>query len=333
MESYRMVRGAMGTCLRRIGSEYLRVLALCFVSISLSVSMAQEQMGNESENEAKQRIVDYVSKVMRYSQAVPQEKVYMHFDNTGYFEGDSIWFKAYVTRADRGRATDLSRVLYVELVNPSGDVIKTGKYYIDDKGQARGNVMVDSIFGTGFYEVRAYTRYMTNWGVNAVFSRVFPIFKKPKEEGDYSDLSIDSRLYQERDPNNRDRQDSLYLKAVQQGIYTNNQAKTISVQFYPEGGDMVLGKKSRVAMLAVSDNGMPFAGKGVVVNEQGDVLASVQTDTLGRGDFFVIPDGATLSLKMANVNGKEQRFPLPSPKSDGCVLTLDVVSDSMLATL
>ena len=36
-----------------------------------------------------------------------QQKVYLHLDNTGYFENETMWFKAYVTRTDNGRGTDL----------------------------------------------------------------------------------------------------------------------------------------------------------------------------------------------------------------------------------
>ena len=223
-----------------IFSRVMAVSLLCCYSLMLVAQDADEVSLADAQTKG---IISYVQHVMGFNRAVPQEKVYMHFDNTGYFEGETIWFKAYVTRADNGRPTDLSKVLYVELLNPSGDLIKTQKYYIDEQGQTHGDIKVDSLFGTGFYEVRAYTRYMTNWGVNAVFSRVFPVFKKPAEEGNYEDLTIDTRLYQERNPNNRDQQDSLYMKAVKEGIYSNNTAKTVSVQFYPEGGDMVQGKK------------------------------------------------------------------------------------------
>ena len=85
-----------------------------------------------------------------------------------------MWFKAYVIKTDNGTPTNLSKVLYVELLNPSGDVIKTRKYPIDEKGEAHGDLKLDTLLGTGFYEVRAYTRYMTNWGVNAIFSREIP---------------------------------------------------------------------------------------------------------------------------------------------------------------
>ena len=313
-----------------IFSRVMAVSLLCCYSLMLVAQDADEVSLADAQTKG---IISYVQHVMGFNRAVPQEKVYMHFDNTGYFEGETIWFKAYVTRADNGRPTDLSKVLYVELLNPSGDLIKTQKYYIDEQGQTHGDIKVDSLFGTGFYEVRAYTRYMTNWGVNAVFSRVFPVFKKPVEEGNYEDLTIDTRLYQERNPNNREQQDSLYMKAVKEGIYSNNTAKTVSVQFYPEGGDMVQGKKCHVAMLAVTDDGRPYQGQAFVVNQQGEVLASVQTDTLGRGEFTVVPDASGLAMKMMNARGKEQQFNLPTARREGCTVTLDVISDEMLATL
>ena len=282
-------------------------------------------------------IKDYIQKAMNFNKVVPQEKVYLHFDNTGYFENETLWFKAYVTRTDNGKPTDLSKVLYVELLDPSGDVLETQKYPIDSLGQSHGEMKLDTLFGSGFYEVRAYTRYMTNWGVNAVFSRVFPIFNAPAEEGKYDDLTIKTRLYKHRDPNNRDRSDSLYLNAIDEGIHSNDLLKTVSVQFYPEGGHLVRGKKSRVALLAVDDNGNPYSGEGFVLNEAGDVLASVHTDSLGRGLFNVTPDGSPLSFQMRNLEKSDrkafQNFSLPEAREEGCALSLDAVSDSMSATL
>jgi hypothetical protein len=139
---------------------------------------------------------------MLFSKYYPQEKVYLHLDNTGYFKGETIWFKAYVTRCDNGHTTDLSKVLYVELLNPSGDVVKTRKLKIED-GQAYGDIKVDNIMVTGFYEIRAYTRYMTNWGSNACYSRVLPIFKEPRKEGDYSNPTLDKFSYNKRLHDNR----------------------------------------------------------------------------------------------------------------------------------
>ena len=290
-----------------------------------------------AQSDETSRILSYIQKAMNFNKVVPQEKVYLHFDNMGYFENETLWFKAYVTRTYDGHASDLSKVLYVELLNPTGDVLQTLKYPIDSLGQSHGEMKLDTILGSGLYEVRAYTRYMTNWGTNAVFSRVIPIFKTPKTEGDYSDLTIATIPYHNRLPNRRDPLDSLYVRAVSEEIYTESLAKTVSVQFYPEGGDLVVGKKCRVAMLAVDDNGHPYDGEGFLMNEKGDVLASIKTDTLGRGLFEVVPDTGRLSLQMRNLQKKEkyqvQFFNLPEAKRDGCALHVDAVNENMLATL
>ena len=164
---------------------------LLFLSLCLSVSTnAQETFQASDEVKDAVSIFSYINKAMLFNQKVPQEKVYLHFDNTSYFEGETMWFKAYVMRTDSCRLSDLSRVLYVELLNPTGDVIKKRKYKIDGDGLAHGDIQLDTIYGSGFYEVRAYTRYMTNWGVNACFSRVFPVYEPVIAEGAYDNPVI-----------------------------------------------------------------------------------------------------------------------------------------------
>lgn len=304
------------------------LVALLFLSVS---SICAQQIGNEAP------IMSYLREAMHFNRAIPQEKVYLHLDNTGYFENETVWFKAYLVRTDRSSPSDLSKVLYVELLNMSGDVIKTTKWPVDSLGQSRGDLKLDSLLGSGFYEIRAYTRYMTNWGPLACYSRVIPVFKKPSEEGNYSDLSIRPRLYKHRDPNNRDRSDSLHAKAMDEGLSSSEMLKTISVQFFPEGGKLVEGKKSRVALMAADDNGYPYQSEGFVVNGNGDVLALVNTDSLGRGVFEVTSDGSPLSMQMRNRKSGESRsvqiFPLPPAEKEGCVLTLDAVSDDMLVSV
>ena len=311
-----------------VNKRTLLLVALLFLSVS---SICAQQIGNEAP------IMSYLREAMHFNRAIPQEKVYLHLDNTGYFENETVWFKAYLVRTDRSSPSDLSKVLYVELINMSGDVIKTTKWPVDSLGQSRGDLKLDSLLGSGFYEIRAYTRYMTSWGPLACYSRVIPVFKKPSEEGNYSDLSIRPRLYKHRDPNNRDRSDSLHAKAMDEGLSSSEMLKTISVQFFPEGGKLVEGKKSRVALMAADDNGYPYQSEGFVVNGNGDVLALVNTDSLGRGVFEVTPDGSPLSMQMRNRKSGESRsvqiFPLPPAEKEGCVLTLDAVSDDMLVSV
>ena len=109
-----------------------------------------------------------MTRVVSTTRRMVQEKVYLHFDNTGYFMGEKMWFTAYVVRADGHRPGVRSRVLYVELLNPSGDVVQRRKLKIDGRGHAHGDLSLDSLYGAGFYEVRAFTRYMSNWGARRV---------------------------------------------------------------------------------------------------------------------------------------------------------------------
>lgn len=319
-----------------------RFIILAMLLSVFSLASAQENKKGKKEqteyaqpkNNETTGILSYIQNAMQFNVTVPQEKVYLHFDNTGYFEGETIWFKAYVMRADNQAISQMSKVLYVELLNPSGDVIQSQKLPIDENGQALGNIQLEKLFFSGFYEVRAYTRYMTNWGVNACFSRVFPVYQAPKEEGNFKNPTIvRSVLYRHRDPNLRDSQDSLYYKAVSDGIHTNLLNKTITAKFYPEGGDLILGKKCHVAVLTVDDNGKYYQGTGWVMNERGDILAKVETDSLGRGAFDVIPDGSRLTMQIRNLKDKPQHFDLPTPKAEGCALHIDMMQNDIVARL
>ena len=126
-----------------------------------------------------QSSVDSVAyRAMQLGNVMQQERVYLHFDNTAYYLGETMWFKAYVSFGTNNRPSTLSKVLYVELVAPEGYVVETKKYKLDGNGCCHGDFDLKPLLLSGYYEVRAYTRYMLNWGKDAVFSRVFPIFDK-----------------------------------------------------------------------------------------------------------------------------------------------------------
>ena len=133
----------------------------------------------------------HILKAAQWNRLYPQEKVYLHLDNTAYFLGETIWMKAYVTRSDTENRSNISRVLYVELISPRGFVVERRKLQVTD-GLAWGDIkLTKRILKAGYYEIRAYTRYMTNWGKRNFFSRVFPVFDKPRAEGDYSRMSLE----------------------------------------------------------------------------------------------------------------------------------------------
>ena len=236
------------------------------------------------------RLRGYMRNVEAFNALFPQEKVYLHLDNTGYFAGETIWFKAYVVRADKTVATDISRVLYVELVHSSGEVLKSCKVRIEN-GQASGCLKLDDAFLlSGFYEIRAYTRYMANWDYRGVFSRVIPVFREPEKRGDYGQKKIDLFSYKLRLPNYRE-QDSTFEEGI-------------GIKFYPEGGKAVRGLPCRMAFRVSEADGTPVDTVVYLMDGEGKVEDTLATVREGCGVFRYLPDGREL-ISVAELAARE----------------------------
>lgn len=118
---------------------------------------------------------------------IQQEMIYLHLDNTSYYRGDRIFFACYLVTSGQLKPSNLSQTVYVELLNPNGKIIDRCVLKSED-GRCNGSLLVDETpFYSGYYEIRAYTRYMLNFGSEAIYSRVLPVFATPAKEGDWAD--------------------------------------------------------------------------------------------------------------------------------------------------
>ena len=273
-----------------------------------------------------EQIVGRMNHVALFQKTYPQEKAYLHFDNTGYFEDERMYFKCYVTRSDNGKPSNISKVMYVDLVNPSGNVVKRRKLRLEN-GEAHGDILLDSIYTTGFFEVRAYTRYMLNFGDDACFSRVFPVFNKPSVDGDYRNPQIDQLSYHQRLPERFFETDSIAtLDPVQQ---KKRKSRGYTVSVYPEGGKLVRGLYSRVAFTVSDEEHRPVSLAGEVDDAEGNMLAIVVSDSTGRGIFDIIPTGGPLTMVLTTPDTKKLEFEMPDVLDEGLVLTVDPISDDV----
>ena len=239
-------------------------------------------------------MADWVKAYNRFGKYNPQEKVYLHFDNTGYYLGETMWFAAYVVTAPQLRPTEMSKVLYVELLTPEGLIVETKKLKIEEGRGHNGFELSPAQLSPGFYEVRAYTRVMLNWE-ETYFSRVFPIFNKPENEGDY-------QMRMTRIP--KSRRYPEYRKP-------SEKRNDVNLSFYPEGGEMVEGLPGRVAFKAVDDEGRSVAVSGTVYDSDERPVATLETRHQGMGSFTLTPDGKTY------------RYTLPEAKAAGYTLGVD----------
>src|SRR5574344_59285 len=252
------------------------------------------------------------------SNRLVQEKAYVHLDNTCYFIGETIWYKAYVMRADNLKFTDMSRILYVELLSPDGVVVERQQLIVSPNGYGYGDFALKDSLYSGFYEIRAYTRWMLNFNVtehpyarkdreaffnfqmakdyfrqyDALYSRVIPVYSKP-------DTAYDVR------PKRRDERPKQRLEQLP--------ADNLQVKFYPEGGHLISGMPARIAFEVTNRQGMDVNIAGTVSAEKEKKIASIKTSYMGRGVFTVnVPDDR---MKASfNYKGKEYSFNLPKPE-------------------
>lgn len=177
----------------------------------------------QNKDSLVQKLSQYACLIENFSKHIPQEKVYLQFDNTSYYQGDDIWFKCFLVTSDLYPATNLSKTLYVELLNPGGEIIDKRILKIEN-GQCHGDFTLNQIpFYSGFYEVRAYTKYMLNFGEDIIFSRLLPVFDKPQTEGNFAEKEM--RKYSTGNyPMERPKP---------------TKGKKVNLKFFPESGNLI----------------------------------------------------------------------------------------------
>ncbi len=293
----------------------MRKLFLALASIFISITAFAQQSATDT---ITKKLMGYALSAKEFGKMLPQEKVYLHLDNTSYYQGDNLWFQAYVVTAERNKPSELSKTLYVELLNPGGTLVDKCVLPVVG-GQCSGSFKLNKLpFYSGFYEIRAYTKYMLNFGEDVIYSRIIPIFDKPQTEGNYAEMRM---LKMDVTKNHYQMKRKL-----------EKSDKVINMTFYPEGGNLVAGLSSRVAFEATDENGTPMDIAGKVVNKQGETVAEFKTGHESRGTFDYRP---TLEQAKAQVeiDGKIHSFNLPKAQERGMVIRVDNLSSNDSITI
>ena len=250
-----------------------------------------------------------------------QEKVYLHFDNGFYFIGDTIWYKAYVVSSDSFRVGP-SRVLYVDLLDAQGYVQDRQKLVIDLDGQASGRICLRPDFFSGYYEVRAYTRWMQSFcegypfdgHPDNFFSRVLPVYDRPDS----------AELYGSR----------IMKQKVTAGNYRIiYDDPPVNVGFFPEGGSLIDGVSCLVAYEAENERGRHINVDGELLCDGVPTGIKVHHTYGGRGSFRFTPSsGSRYSVRFRS-GGEDYVFDLPTVFDSGCSLSVSQTDDSVSASV
>jgi hypothetical protein len=137
-----------------------------------------------------------VAALQKWTDTLPQEKVYLHLDKPYYAVGDTIWFKGYITIGSRHQLSKLSGALYVDLINEKDSVVKDLKLPITS-GMVVGDFILGDDYKQGSYRIRAYTQWMRNAGDDYFYDHTFTV-------GDLISHNIIAKAdYQYKDINSR----------------------------------------------------------------------------------------------------------------------------------
>ena len=99
------------------------------------------------------------------------------------------------------------------------------------------------------------------------------------------------------------------------------------VQFLPEGGQLVAGIESRIAVKATNVAGREIAVKGFVLDSKKDTVTGFASTFLGMGYFTMLPVAgqvytAYVQLEKDNVTA----YPMPAVQAQGIVMQVDNLS-------
>jgi hypothetical protein len=219
-----------------------------------------------SSNNLQQQFVSY--QTGNYN-----EKIFAHTDKTFYLAGESIWFKLYCVDENFHRPSDVSKVAYVEIVNAENKPVLQAKISLDE-GSGNGSFIIPSYISSGNYMLRAYTKWMENFGADYFFQTPITI-----------------------------------INTLKTGVAkTEVKERSYEVTFFPEGGNLVEGIQSKIAFKVVNENGDPVDCNGTITDGNNNLI-SFHSLKFGIGNFNLTPKaGETYNavIKLADTTINKQ---------------------------
>ena len=192
------------------------------------------------------------------------EKIFAQTNKNIFAAGEELWFKAWILNSLSHKYFSQSKTLYADLVNEKDSAVAQLLLNIPSE-KTEGVIKLTTALKEGYYWLRLYTATIQQHDSNSIF--VAPIY-------------VVNKLYPSK----------LNLPSVAvKEIKKSNQAPRL--QFFPEGGEIIAGTNSTIAIKAVDEFGRPVKVEGYINdNIDTSALTWFKTDSitgLGKVVFFV----------------------------------------------
>lgn len=246
-----------------------------------------------------------VRQLGRFYAATFPEKSYLHLDKTVYAAGETVWFKAYAVQAGNHQPDTLSRVLYVDLLSPDQVLVRQQLVRLRN-GTGLGDILLPDTLVQGHYTVRAYTNWMRNSSPDYFYSQQITVWHTP--------LNTAAPAIGER-----------YTR-----VPNKPAAARLTVQFFPEGGNLVTGLESTIGFKAVDASGRGVAVAGTVKDSRGRDVVTFGSQHAGMGRFQLKPEpGQTYQATVRQPGGAFLTTPLPAALPAGFTMKVVELKDQI----
>ncbi|GGD53832.1 hypothetical protein GCM10011514_17510 [Emticicia aquatilis] len=108
-----------------------------------------------------------------------QEQVQLTTNKSYYHPNENLWFSGKMLYADASMSDSISKVVYVEWISPKNELITRQKHHVDSL-HFKGMFTLPADLTFGNYRLRAYTKWMRNFGDSCFYEQIIPVIS-PKQ--------------------------------------------------------------------------------------------------------------------------------------------------------
>ncbi|MBX2895551.1 MAG: carboxypeptidase regulatory-like domain-containing protein [Cyclobacteriaceae bacterium] len=202
-----------------------------------------------------------------------REKVFVVTDKPYYYPGEVIWLKAFLNYADLSKRDSLSRVVYVELLDFNSQR-KIRQVLSLDSGRLAGSILLPDELPAGNYVMRAYTRFMYNFGEDQFFYKSIPVLNNSARAFAFSESQLPQTNFDEvktmREAYGLRQQVDITFPNLPEGTYTLSVTDMNQVAAIPElelskswAFEPGILKTPPVGIDQIVEKGVRFTGKFV----------------------------------------------------------------------
>ena len=186
-------------------------------------------------------------------------KVYVHFDKSHYWVGETVWFKIYLMDDRSHQLKKEKAIVYIDLFDEKSK-IEASKIIQTVNGLGDNNIKLSSSLKSGTYTVRVYTKRMLKNDPSSIFERNILVYTPEMSSNGFKAAHTDAQISQ------------------------------LNVDFFSEGNSLKNGAVARIGIKSFNSCGTGVGLKGEIRDEKNNRIVAFYTSKSGLGSFSFLWD-------------------------------------------